>query len=250
MIIRKVFIMSILYMFCAGFAQAQNKTGKVTYKRTQYYINIMSKLPFATEEDIERERLTWGRNEGKWGREYELYFNDGKTLYTDKKSEGNYGYSWKEDEYFLFRDLNKKTIKDLIDFDSKAVLIEDDAPRFKWKILNEIKEIAGYVCMKAETTDPFRGNPVHAWFSAEIPVSAGPEGYGGLPGMILELVFNEDDLVISAQKVEFLSADISFPGPKKYKGKKMSWEEYVEKYNEAYEKFIQSKRNPYWYLRY
>ena len=64
----------------------------------------------------------------------------------------------------------------------------------EWTILNETKKIDGYTCFKATT--PYlidedgrvKENVFFtAWFSPEIPISFGPAGYGGLPGLILEL---------------------------------------------------------------
>jgi GLPGLI family protein len=75
-------------------------------------------------------------------------------------------------------------------------------PKYKWKILNELKDIEGYVCMKAETKDTVNNVVIHAWFTDKIPVMSGPEGFSGLPGMILALDFNDDDVNIVATKVD------------------------------------------------
>ena len=63
-----------------------------------------------------------------------------------------------------------------------------------WRIIStETKKIDNYTCYKATTeyvvTNPkgtFK-HPVVAWFCPEIPISHGPNGYGGLPGLILEI---------------------------------------------------------------
>ena len=240
----------IFLVLCMNCIYGQNTSGIVEYKRVQYYINIMSKLPFYTQTDIDRERLTWGKNEGKWGETYQLFFKNNKTLYLEKPEDANYGYSWREDNFVLERDLKEKSTRDLITFNDQDFLIEGDSYRYKWKILNEIKEVAGYVCMKAETNDPMRGVPVSAWFTSEIPISGGPEGFGGLPGMILELTFNTDDVTVVAQKISLIADDIAFPYPKKYKGKKISLEDFKERYHKYLERQLKSKRNPYWNIRY
>ena len=73
------------------------------------------------------------------------------------------------------------------------VIIKNDNKQ-DWTILNENKKIDGYTCFKA--TIPYlidedgraKENVFFtAWFSPEIPISFGPVGYGGLPGLILEL---------------------------------------------------------------
>lgn len=66
-----------------------------------------------------------------------------------------------------------------------TILTEDKAPKIVWKFLNETKEIMGYQCKKAE--GEFRGRKFFAFFAPEIPSSAGPWKYSGLPGLILEV---------------------------------------------------------------
>jgi GLPGLI family protein len=62
-----------------------------------------------------------------------------------------------------------------------------------WTISNETKKIDNYLCYKATTTYDVVGenkifnHPVIAWFCPEIPINYGPNGYGKLPGLILEL---------------------------------------------------------------
>jgi GLPGLI family protein len=247
---RIILIFFIVWLCIPSEIFSQNTAGVIEFKRNEYYINIMSKIPFYTKEDIERERYTWGKNEGKWGNTFQLFFKNNKTLYLEKPENTNYGYSWREDYFVLERDLAEKTFKDLITFNDQDFIIEGDSYHYKWKILNEIKEVTGYVCMKAETTDPVRNVPVYAWFTTAIPVSGGPEGFGGLPGMILELIFNKDDVAVTAEKVSFNDNDLSFPYPKKYKGKKITREDFRDRYLKYIERQLKSRRNPYWYIRY
>lgn len=74
-----------------------------------------------------------------------------------------------------------------------------------WNIQNESKIIDGYTCYKAVSsfvsTSP-NGKakyPVIAWFCPKIPVPLGPKGYGGLPGLILEL--QERHVVFGAKSI-------------------------------------------------
>lgn len=53
-----------------------------------------------------------------------------------------------------------------------------------WKLTDEEKEIAGYVCRKA--TAHYLGRDWTAWFTEEVPSQAGPWLLWGLPGLIVE----------------------------------------------------------------
>ncbi len=241
-----LFALAILFAASAG---AQNTNGTIKYHRKMNWINVMSKLPFMTKDEIERRRLSWGKMEGK-GQPYTLHFNPNNSLYTYAEEENTNGYSWRQDDYVIIRDYENKTCHDKVDFLGRTYIIQEDSPRQKWKILNEIKEVAGYLCMKAETYDPVKDIVIHAWFSDEIPVSGGPEGYGGLPGMILEMVFNEDDVIITADKVDFTESPVELPVPKKMKGKKIALEELQNKQKEYIADSIDGRKNPYWQMRY
>lgn len=96
-----------------------------------------------------------------------------------------------------------------------------------WNIYNETKIIKGFKCQRAKAVQIFysvdretgktrtKEQPIEAWFTLEIPFSFGPENYGGLPGLILELStqgnnYRVNDLNIRPTK----SLMIKFPDAK------------------------------------
>ena len=103
-----------------------------------------------------------------------------------------------------------------------------------WVYTNESKIIDGYTCYKA-TNEYIVDNgkifkhPVIAWFCPQIPISIGPRGYGGLPGLILEL--QEWNSVFGVEKIEFSNnvKEIILP----QEGKIISEQEYQNKVGEA-----------------
>ena len=103
-----------------------------------------------------------------------------------------------------------------------------------WVYTNESKVIDGYTCYKA-TNEYIVDNgkifkhPVIAWFCPQIPISIGPRGYGGLPGLILEL--QEWNSVFGVEKIEFSNnvKEIILP----QEGKIISEQEYQNKVGEA-----------------
>jgi GLPGLI family protein len=100
-----------------------------------------------------------------------------------------------------------------------------------WEITNESKIIGNYKCFKATTVkivdNPkgvFRHN-VEAWFASEIPLNFGPAGYGGLPGLIIELKFQNIKFYLTKMELN-PKEKINFKKPTK--GKKVT----IEVFNE------------------
>lgn len=54
----------------------------------------------------------------------------------------------------------------------------------EWELLDDVDVILGIECKKARTH--FRGRDWTAWYAPEIPYTAGPWKFGGLPGLILK----------------------------------------------------------------
>lgn len=58
--------------------------------------------------------------------------------------------------------------------------------KFEWKLDKGRRVFCDILCNKAFTVDE-KGDTTVAWFARTVPVSVGPENYGGLPGLILAL---------------------------------------------------------------
>lgn len=96
-----------------------------------------------------------------------------------------------------------------------TVSVKDNVPKIKWEIVeNNTKNILGFKCQKATTT--FRGTPITAFFTPEIPTSFGPEKFSGLPGLILEIFDSSPGL-----SNRYLAYDIDFKSDSKIKKIKM-----------------------------
>ena len=242
-------IVLILCILMSIDMSAQDVEGTIVYNRKTDWISIMSRLPFMTQEEIDRNRLTWGKRSGR-GRNYNLYIKGNKSVYTYGETESTSGWSWKSEEYVLVRDHKSKKATDAREFLGKKYVIKDEMPKYKWKILNEIKEIEGYLCMKAETKDPIKDQTIHAWFTDGINFFGGPEGFGGLPGMILELVVNDGDVIVTATSVDLEQAEMKLPIPKKMKGKEITFASFDDKVKDFIDQSIEGERNPFWRIRY
>ncbi len=103
-------------------------------------------------------------------------------------------------------------------------MVDDSIRKIQWKITDEIRTIANYKCHKAvgKICDSVY---VVAFYTEDIMVSGGPEMFGGLPGMILELAVPRLYTTWVATKVEIdtpPAADFVLPAGK---GKKVTQKE-------------------------
>lgn len=154
--------------------------------------------------------------------EFELKFNNNESVYFIKEnmsvdvSNSNYKSAKNiagNELIYLNSKENKKLVQKT--FIGDKFLISDTLTR-NWKITAEKKHINGYLCYKAQiilTPDKINtsGKSITAWFTNEIPVSFGPKGYSGLPGLILEL--HENNLVFTCSNIKLSKNNIDISAP-------------------------------------
>lgn len=102
-------------------------------------------------------------------------------------------------------DLVKGTVVENRVFMGRTFLIEGERPRVEWRLTGEQTEFAGHMVLKALAT--VDSTDVEAWFTPQIPVPAGPGGYGGLPGLILSLSIDGGRIVYSATAIRMTPVD-------------------------------------------
>lgn len=104
----------------------------------------------------------------------------------------------------------------------ETFLIEDSLAKIKWKLTNDVRNIAGYDCRKAVgiLNDSIA---IFAFYSEELLINGGPEGIQGLPGMILGMGIPRLHATWFATKVEVFDVKMNKVNPAT-KGKKVSRE--------------------------
>ena len=135
-----------------------------------------------------------------------------------------------DSEQIFYTDMAVKKFIEQTDFMGKEFLIEGEVSKHKWRLTNEKIKYLGYVCQKAEMTEPAReegeeDRHVVAWFTSELPASVGPQHFNQLPGAILMINIDDGQTEIKATEV-----DLTKPDPellkKPKKGKKVTSEEF------------------------
>ena len=197
--------------------------GKIRYLKVQNWTKQMSALDYMSEQQRQKMSYMWG-NDSEWKTYTELYFSPTRSKYldSDEKAEANMeGYNGRKDVYFIQRNFEQNSIHDAIQLLGKTYIVEDSLQCQSWKIKNDMKEVAGHICMNAFWRDTIKQQDITAWFALDMPNSAGPERFCGLPGMILEIDINDGAMNISADKIELMPVGEKLELPKKIKGKKI-----------------------------
>lgn len=249
---------AFFFAFCAAWlcalsamAQSPSEEGIIHYTRTTHWLQIRNKLPFLSQEEKDRATLSWGSE--PYSEYYLLKFSRDKSLYMDDKQAQEavkeMGWSNRDVPFGYYKDFSTMRKTEIEQALGKIYIVEDSISPVQWRIENQVKDIAGYICMKASTIDPVSKFPITAWFAQDLPYSYGPERYFGLPGVILELDINQGDVLVTATKVDLkpVAAEVLTP---KAKGKKLNQSEFAKLIEEHIKMSIKTQRNPYWSIRY
>ena len=216
--------LSIFLLVGKSFCQ---ENGVVTYTVTHNWVNKMATCEYISKADRERSAYVWGSS-SEYSVNAELQFNAAESRYERKQYEDDESsYRWRSEDYIIYRNREKGETYDLMTLLEKQYVIQDSLDCQSWKIKNDMKEIAGHICMNASFYDTVKGKEVIAWFALDLPIPIGPDRYCGLPGMILEIneangavVYTAVSVLLSGEKVE-----IAKPSHKK-KTKIITQEEY------------------------
>lgn len=97
----------------------------------------------------------------------------------------------------------------------ETFLIQDSVKKYKWRITNDTRKIAGFECRRA-TTIIMDSVFVVAFYTDEIVAPGGPESFNGLPGMILGVVIPRLHTNWYATKIELETVkEAAIVAPKK-----------------------------------
>lgn len=164
----------------------------------------------------------------------ELLYRDGFTLFRESRSSSeNITMEHSEGvrirmvgagENIIFTDVANGVITEKRDFMNRIFIVERERPARKWKMTGNGKEVLGYKCMEATSSDT-SGVITRVWFAPEFGVNGGPSLFSDLPGMVLEAEINEGKWTLIAKSVGPLSKE-EMKLEKPADGKKVTEEEY------------------------
>jgi GLPGLI family protein len=230
-----LFITAILFL---SVCMAQQKEGKVIYSRTTQMQVSFAGMSEEMQRMIPKSRtdkfeLSFGNNQSLW-KQAEQENND-----DNEASSGGMQIrmvaAGSDDVMFCNFDADKRVeLRMMMD---KKFIVEDSIRPLKWKMGEETKTILNHLCRKATSTQYNKRTSmtmnngtmerkevedtsnIVAWFTTDIPVSAGPGEYQGqLPGLILAMDVHDGRQVFVALEVSEKAdlASIKEPSGKKH----------------------------------
>lgn len=212
--------------------------GKITFEKK---LNVIRSLDNASIPDEAKAKM-----QKYITSEWEFIFDQNRSLFKPVKKE-------KDDEnqnFFPFA-LGRQTSEIYTDYSKKQrvlkrnimgddYLLTDTIPILDWKIMHDVRNIAGYECRKAIGII-YDSVYVVAFYTDEILLRGGPEGFTGLPGMILGLAIPRYNTTWFATKVEGFTNHQAEIIPAS-KGKKIETEKDLKKLIELFTRYEPDKK--------
>lgn len=217
---KKLITLSLLLFSIVAFSQSKFE-GKATYMSK----TTVDMSRFGDQVSEQQKKQWMARMKNFLEKTYTLSFNQSESSFKENvklDAPGAQGFSWgrSNGQGSIYKNLkDKKMIEDTEQFSKRFRIVEDmELPQ--WEMTGETKQIGQYTAYKAtmvkvdnsvdwgsifsrrgrrgnnqkkdstkveDKEDKVRTLAVTAWWTPEIPVSAGPASYWGLPGLILEL---------------------------------------------------------------
>lgn len=233
----------ILFLSCSCFftLKAQETFipyGKITFEKKVNMIRSLenSGLPEEAKEKMQKYSTS----------NWEYCFNREKSIYKPDKKEvednhiGSFFFSIGKQSNEIYTDYskNRRVLKRTVMDDD--YLLTDTIPKVNWKIMHDIRNIAGYECRKAIAVI-YDTVYVVAFYTDQILLRGGPEGFSGLPGTILGLAIPRYNTTWFATKVEgFIDLQANIIPP--IKGKKIETDKDLKKLIELFTRYDQHKK--------
>lgn len=219
-ILRKGFLIITVWVLGTSIGHAQYnyfaKSGRIEFEKK---VNMYAKLKARVEpgnlfmiRDYEYYRKTEPQFVTTKG---SLSFNDKRSVYQGDGPTGALSRvvgrePWALTENTVFTDFESGDMTAIKKVFEEEIVVRDTQQDILWKFTNEVRDIAGFDCRRANglIADSIY---VVAFYSVDIVPNGGPESFSGLPGMILGVALPHEHVTWFATKVELGEQSIKAP---------------------------------------
>ncbi|CAI8264544.1 MAG: Uncharacterised protein [Bacteroidota bacterium] len=247
---KSIFIATLVFSFSLANAQQIKAT---------YSLKVTRNVDFKGNPNMPKQVIERIKKRLAEPVSYDLFFDQTQSIYkqqqkldTPQSQSGGRGDRWMRygasSQNIIHTNLATRKQTNQQDLFGKIFLVKKDIKIPKWNFTGESKQIGQYTAYEATYTQmqnppqfrmPFgrRGGAdqeeekkpekievtVSAWFTPDIPISAGPDSYFGLPGLVL--MVQDNNKVLVCTEVQMNSKEkIKLTPPKK--GKEVTGNEF------------------------
>ena len=193
--------MKYLFVFLFANLFAHTQTGIINYK-TDYVNKKEHKLTnkIKTEFELMEFTLFFNSEKSNFKKEKNIYKDHMANALATSLITAKNNFVQKSNQALSNKVIGNKTYK-----------IDRSHRMTGWELINESVKINDYTCYKAILKEYNSRSETYlttvAWYTPEIPASYGPIGYGGLPGLILQLetkhvVFSPTSITLNPKKIK------------------------------------------------
>ena len=198
----KRILITVTAGLCLQLAAAQVKEGRVIYERIT---NMYKRLP---PENENMKAMIPEFNSMK----QQLIFSGDESIFTSLpeeadvrdqagQQEGRVNLRMNTGSSETYKNYATQKIIELRELGPKKYIIEDTLRKLSWKLNDDTMSVKGYHCKKAIAKNK-QGDVIMAWYTEEIAIPAGPDQFGGLPGLILQLDIGDGWIVFKATDIK------------------------------------------------
>ena len=245
---KKSFLTAFVFCLTLQNAWSQYTTyGKIEFERKS---NAHQQMEDMMDDESDR---TWMENmkkmQPKFAVSYFNYsFNTQYAVYQPGRESETKLKGWGTPpayENTVFTDFRNERVTANKQVYEERFLVNDTMRKLQWKIQDEIRMVANYKCRKA-TARMYDSVVIVAFYTDDIMVSGGPEMFGGLPGMILQVAIPRLHTTWIATQVDWTA-----PKPEELKapekGKKVTQKELYADLNKSVSKWGKWGQRSIWW---
>ena len=215
----------MLALFITGSVFAQDFSGRATYKTHRKSSFELDSTTMAANPGIQEQMEAQMRK--MFQKTFTLDFTKSESMYKEEQEldapkgpSANGGVmvmvmGGNGSSDILYKNISENRMAHKTELMGKVFLIKDNLEAYDWELTGETKNIGNYTCYKAvyekEEEDiqidmidgevkeekVTKKRTLVVWYTTDVPISNGPNNYGGLPGLILEVNDGDQTIVCS-----------------------------------------------------